>query len=398
MFAVLSRARKALRTAAVVASAGLVAACGAPMMSDLGGGGAGSGGPQIDPKQPVRVALLVPRSDSGAGTIARDLENVARLAIADLDGVNIDLAVYDTAGSPATAASAAQRAVDEGAKIILGPLRGEVAVEASKVVADEGVNVLSFSNNPSIAGGNLFVLGPTFVNTADRLMGYGRRQGLDSVAVLYSEDVPGQFGRSAIQQAAANNGIDVATTQPYPLSIDGVTSAAQNMGNVVSESGADAVFITTDATNAAMPILLQVMPENGVDPAQTQYIGLTRWDVKPELFGYPGAEGAWFTLPNQSMQQNFSSRFSAAYGTSPHPLAGLAFDGIAAVGALVKRGRSDALTGRALTQSAGFQGTGGVFRLKSDGTNERGLAVATVRNNQMVILDPAPSSFSGAGF
>ena len=170
MFAVLSRARKALRTAAVVASAGLVAACGAPMMSDLGGGGAGSGGPQIDPKQPVRVALLVPRSDSGAGTIARDLENAARLAIADLDGVNIDLAVYDTAGSPATAASAAQRAVDEGAKIILGPLRGEVAVEASKVVADEGVNVLSFSNNPSIAGGNLFVLGPTFVNTADRLM------------------------------------------------------------------------------------------------------------------------------------------------------------------------------------------------------------------------------------
>ena len=75
-----------------------------------------------------------------------------------------------------------------------------------------------------------------------------------------------------------------------------------------------------------------------------------------------------------------------------------AFDGIAAIGALVKQGRGDALTGRALTQSAGFQGTGGVFRLKSDGTNERGLAVATVRNNQMVILDPAPSSFSGAGF
>ena len=120
MFAVLSRARKALRTAAVVASAGLVAACGAPMMSDLGGGGAGSGGPQIDPKQPVRVALLVPRSDSGAGTIARDLENAARLAIADLDGVNIDLAVYDTAGSPATAASAAQRAVADQIELPAG--------------------------------------------------------------------------------------------------------------------------------------------------------------------------------------------------------------------------------------------------------------------------------------
>ncbi|MAU43842.1 MAG: penicillin-binding protein activator [Yangia sp.] len=398
MFAVLTRARKALCTAAVVASAGLLAACDVPTMTDLGGGSAGRGGPDIDPGAPVRVALLVPQSDSGAASIARDLENAARLAIADLDGVNIELAVYDTAGSGATAAAQAQRAVDEGAKIILGPLRGEVAVEASKVVADEGINVLAFSNNPSIAGGNLFVLGPTFENTADRLLGYARRQGRNKVAIMHSDDVPGQFGRNAIQQAASHNGVSVAAVQSYPLSVDGVTNAAQGMAQVASNAGADSVFITTDATNAAMPLLLQVMPENGLDPSTYQYIGLTRWDVKPELFSYPGAEGAWFTLPNQSMQQNFSARYSAAYGAAPHPLAGLAFDGIAAVGALVKQGRRDALTGRALTQSAGFQGTGGVFRLKSDGTNQRGLAVATVRNNQMVILDPAPSSFSGAGF
>ncbi|MCR8550776.1 penicillin-binding protein activator [Salipiger sp. P9] len=398
MFAVLSSARKALRTVAIVATAGLLAACDASMISDLGGSTAAGGGPRIDPNKPVRVALLVPQSDPAAASIARDMENAARLAIADLGGVPIDLAVYDTAGSPATAAAQAQRAVDEGAKIILGPLRGEAAVEASKVVADEGVNMLSFSNNPSIAGGNLFVLGPTFVNTADRLLGYAHRQGRNSVAILHSDDVPGQFGKAAIQQAASQNGVRVAAIQPYPLSIEGVTTAAQSMGRVAATSGADSVFITTDATNAAMPILLQVMPENGLNPAQVQYIGLTRWDVKPELFSYPGAEGAWFTLPNQAMQRNFSARYSNAYGAAPHPLAGLAFDGIAAIGALVEQGRNDALTGRALTQSAGFQGTGGVFRLKSDGTNERGLAVATVRNNQMVILDPAPSSFSGAGF
>jgi len=32
-----------------------------------------------------------------------------------------------------------------------------------------------------------------------------------------------------------------------------------------------------------------------------------------------------------------------------------------------------------------------------DGTNERGLAVAEVRNNTLNILDPAPRSFGGAG-
>ena len=57
-----------------------------------------------------------------------------------------------------------------------------------------------------------------------------------------------------------------------------------------------------------------------------------------------------------------------------------------------------ALTAAALTQGAGFQGTGGVFRLLSDGTNERGLAVATIRDKQLVVIDPAPKSFGGIGF
>ena len=38
------------------------------------------------------------------------------------------------------------------------------------------------------------------------------------------------------------------------------------------------------------------------------------------------------------------------------------------------------------------------LRLLADGTNERGLAVAEVRNNQVTILDAAPRSFGGAGF
>jgi hypothetical protein len=94
----------------------------------------------------------------------------------------------------------------------------------------------------------------------------------------------------------------------------------------------------------------------------------------------------------------FEGRYAAAYGEAPHPLAGLAYDGIAAIGALVARGDANALSRANLTQGQGFQGTAGIFRLLPDGTNERGLAVAEVRNNQVVVLDPAPRSFGGAGF
>jgi hypothetical protein len=94
----------------------------------------------------------------------------------------------------------------------------------------------------------------------------------------------------------------------------------------------------------------------------------------------------------------FTARYATAYGTSPHPIGGLAYDGIAAIGALVSQGNSDALTASGLTQSAGFNGVNGIFRLRADGTNERGLAVATIRDKQVVIIDPAPRSFGGAGF
>ncbi|MGB0439139.1 MAG: penicillin-binding protein activator, partial [Paracoccaceae bacterium] len=62
----------------------------------------------------------------------------------------------------------------------------------------------------------------------------------------------------------------------------------------------------------------------------------------------------------------------------------------------VLSGRRDALSTEALTQPAGFRGASGVFRLKADGTNQRGLAIAAVIDEQMVILEPAPTSFGGS--
>ena len=343
------------------------------------------------------VALLIPRTDPEAGGIAASLENAARLAIADLGDVKIDLRVYDTAGSDAQAAALAQRAVDEGAKIILGPLRASAAVEASKAVADEGVNVVSFSNNVSVAGGNLFILGATFDNTADRLMSYARRQGKGSVLIVHPQTVEGAVGKAAIQAAAGRNGVQVAGSEAFELSQNGVVSAIPRIRSAASSSGARSVFLTSSSAGA-LPLLVQLLPEAGLTSVNTQYIGLSRWDRPPQMLELPGVQGGWFAIPDENMNANFRSRYSAAYGSQPHILSGLAYDGIAAIGALVKAGKRDALTSGALTQSAGFQGVGGVFRLRPDGTNQRGLAVATVRDRQVVILDPAPRSFGGAGF
>ena len=247
-----------------------------------------------------------------------------------------------------------------------------------------------------MAGGNVFVLGQTYPNIANRLMGYARKQGKRSVVIVHSEDVPGQVGRISIEQAAAANGISVVSSEGYELSVEGVTTTARSAG--VAAANSDTIFITAEASNAAMPMLLQTLPENGADPLSVQYIGLSRWDVRPDLFSMPGAEGAWFALPDLSRQQSFAARFTAAYDSAPNPLAALGYDAVAAVAGLVKAGRRDALTARALT-SGSFNGALGAFRLNENGTNTRALAIATVSGGQMSILEPAPASLGGgAGF
>ena len=392
MFSVFAAARKP--AARIVAGLSLIwlAACDATVPgTTLGPGRA------IDPERPVPVALLVPKGSQGAAGVARSLESAARLAVADLDGVAIDLRVYDTAGSAGRAAQVAQQAADAGAAVILGPLFGDAANAAAVAVADDGVTVLSFSNNTSIAGGNLFVLGPTFENTAERLVGYAARQGKRNIVTVYPENVEGQFGRNAIRSAAASNGVAVAGEVAFPFTEQGAIAAATQVAETVRSNDADALFLTSNSAGA-LPLLAQLIPERGVDPSVTQYIGLARWDVPPQTVELPGLQGGWFARPDETLQAAFRARYEAANGEMPHPLAGLAYDGIAAIGALAESGRSDALSPRSFTRSQGFAGTGGPFRLRPDGTNERALAVATIRDRQVVIIDPAPRSFAGAGF
>ena len=105
----------------------------------------------------------------------------------DLNGVQIDLRVYGTAGNAQTAANQAAVAVNDGAAIIIGPLYAEAANAAGITAAQNGVNVLAFSNNTTIAGGNVFVLGATFDNSANRLVGFAAGQGR---CLLYTSPSP----------------------------------------------------------------------------------------------------------------------------------------------------------------------------------------------------------------
>ncbi len=379
---------KSLRITGLVFIASLLAAC-----VDTG-----NVGRRVNPNQTVKVALLVPSGSGNAQqeALAQSLINAAKLAASDLTGAKVELKVYATAGDTAQAANAAKLAVADGAKIIVGPLFAQAANAAGVAVAGRNINVLSLSNNTQIAGGNVFVLGNTFDNTANRLVTYAASKGLRNIAAVAAQNAAGQIALDAVRQATETSGAVYTGSTSYDFSPDGVVGAVQTIKSQVTSTGTQALVFSSDSAGA-LPILAQLLPENGLGPDKVQYMGLTRWDIPASTLSTSGLQGGWFTLPDTSSIAAFRARYTSNYGIAPHPLAGFAYDGVAAIGALLATGDGDALTRTKLTRSDGFAGVNGVFRLMPDGTNQRGLAIAEVRDGTAVVISPAPRGFGGPG-
>ncbi len=392
MFTIAKRITRRATLAGVVAAGLAVAAC---QPTSLGRSGPAIG-PQIDPSQPVQVALLVPGGTGNADLdwLGRSLANSARMAAADARGAKIDLRVYTTTPAEASSVEAAEKAAAEGAKIILGPLFADSANAVGNAMKDNNLNVLSFSNNADIAGGNVYVLGNTFQNVADRLVSYGVKQGLRRFLMVYENDPAGQIGAGAIETAIAQNRATLTGKQQHALSQDGIDAIIPAVSEAAKSGKIDAIFMTANQ-QAVLPYLTDKLNAAGVTSAQTQFMGLTRWDIPAARLSLPGVQGGWFALPDTTLQADFINRYRAAYGEAPHDLGSLGYDGVAAIAALVGSGNKNAVNTVGLTRPAGFTGINGVFRLRPNGTNERGMSIATINAGKVVIIDPAPRSFGG---
>ncbi len=356
----------------------------------------------VDPSKPVTVALLIPAgaNDEQRNALGKSLMNAAKLAQTDLQGVTIELRVYETAGELTTAGAAATKAVEEGADIILGPLFADATTAVAPIAAAAKLPVLSFSNNTTIAGNNVWLLGPTFDNTAQRVTSFAAGRGLTAMGIVHPEGIEGEQARDAIRTAASASGTRIVAEGAYPLSVQGISNTAGDIAKQMRASGAN-VVVFTDGPTGGLPFISESLRGLGVRANAVQFAGIQRWDVSPDALAQPGIQGGWFAAPDLVLTQRFNNRYEAAYGEQPHPLASLAYDGVAAIGALVAEAqaesRRDAFAPERLTNANGFAGVNGVFRFVEGGQNQRALAIFEIRDGEAQVLDPAQRAFPASG-
>ena len=164
----------------------------------------------------------------------------------------------------------------EGAKILVGPLFSTETAGAEPVAGAAGLNVLSFSNNTSVAGSNVFILGTSFENTADRLVAYGLSHGLRTFGVVYPAGLEGETARDAVAAAVSARGATLVGTQSYNLSVEGIQAAAVPAAAALTGAGANAVILT-DGPSGGLAFISEALRANGLtDGAVPRHAALGR--------------------------------------------------------------------------------------------------------------------------
>jgi branched-chain amino acid transport system substrate-binding protein len=341
----------------------------------------------------VKAGLILPLSGPGnAGIAGQAMRNAAEMAIAEFNSANLQLLVKDDGGTAEAARLGAQQALDEGAEIILGPLFAQSVGFVGQVARPRNVPVIAFSTDANVASSGIYLLSFLPESDVDRIVQYASSTGKHSYAALIPDNPYGTVVEAAFKQAVARRGgSQVVAIERYPHDKAAMATPIRSIAQ--ASARADALFIPDGGD--AVPDVAQALAAGGVNLKRLQLLGTGLWD-DPRIYAAPPLDGGWYAAPDGVGYRNFSARYRARYNQDPVRTATLAYDAVALVAALVKTQGPQRFSQQVLTNPSGFTGIDGLFRFRTDGTNERGLAVLRVSSAGVQTVAPALRSF-GAG-
>src|SRR3954447_19067228 len=350
-------------------------------------------GPAGPPQEPtavgsgqVKVALILPLSASGnAGVAAQSMKNAAEMALAEFQNPNIQLLIKDDGGSPQGASAGAQQAVSEGAEVILGPLFAASVPAVAQVTRSRGISVIAFSTDSSIAGRGVYLLSFLPESDVNRIVEYSAGIGKRSFAALIPDNAYGNVVEGAFKQLVGRKGGRIAAFERYGTDR---AAAARTVAQALGQ--ADALFVADDGDSVVA--VADALTAAGTNLKNIQLLGTGLWD-NPRVFASPVLHGGLYAAPDPSGFRGFASRYRTRYNGEPVRTATLTYDAVALVAALARTQGAQRFAPETLTNPSGFAGIDGLFRFRSDGTNERGLAVMKVTTSGGTPVAGSPKSF-----
>lgn len=327
------------------------------------------------------VAVIVPLTGPD-GPVGTSISNAAKLALLDTGEKSIRITVYDSAAAGG-AAGAAQRAIAEGNRLILGPLLAEDVRAAAPVARQAGVPVIAYSNDDGVAGDGVYIMGFTPDQSIGRIVSFARSRGMNRFGALVPTGLYGQRAGQAFLGAVRKSGGQLVSMETYDRSQASLLAAARRLN---AKGALDAVLIGDSSRMAAIAApVLKTGPRR---------LGTELWATDRAINRSASLRGAWFAAAPDTQFDKLVVRYRARYGKIPYRLASLGYDSVLLA---VRSARSwpvgSAFPARTLLDKDGFAGVDGSFRFDRDGIAERLLEVREVTQAGTKPVSPAGSAF-----
>ncbi|MGE0737081.1 MAG: penicillin-binding protein activator [Alphaproteobacteria bacterium] len=379
---------------------------------------------QLQPGQTVKVALILPLTGDYA-EVGQAMQRAAEIALFDVGDKRVQLVPLDDKGTPEGAADAANQAIAQNVNLILGPLLAGSVRAVRDRAATASINVVAFSTDATVAGGNVYLLSFLPEQQVARIMAQAAQQNLKRIAVLAPQTPYGTQVVKHVQDLAPRFTMSVARVAYYDVNAKDYSKeirafadydrrhgaalaarsraqsqandeasrrAAQRMKRVdaIGELDFDAVLIPEGGQR--LQLVASLLNFYEVDPGKIRYLGMGQWD-DPALKREPSVKGAWFAAPPPEARSRFVEKYRAAHKTEPPRIATLAYDAVALAAVLARNPNGPDFSAAALTNERGFSGLDGIFRFRTDGLSERGLAVLQIERDDFKVISPAPTTF-----
>ena len=381
---------------AALGSTLVLAGCNSTSTGDGFAGGLVAPGPTQAPSGDligtgnVKVALILPKSAGGqSATIAGQLRNAAELALKDFPGADVQILVKDDLGTTEGGQAAASQAIAEGAQLIIGPLNAVSARGVAGPARQAGVPVVTFTTDTSVASRGLYLIGFLPAVDVERIVGYAAAQNRKSMAAIVPDDAYGLVVEAAFREQTARAGVRAMAVERYkgdPADMQAKAAAIAKLGAQI-----DSVFVPDAAANAAQ--VVQAMYSAGLDKTRVKILGSGRWNDS-SAFAQPALAGGWFPGADAAGVDGFRARYRQTFANAdPGPLAVLGYEAVFLAAGLVRNAGARPFRDEVLLSRNGFLGVTGLFRFKTDGTSERGLAVFEIGTGSARTISQAPKQF-----
>ena len=372
-----------------------------------------------------RVGVLLPLTGE-ASKIGQGLKQSTMLALEDMNNSNLILQFYDTHSSPEGARVAAENAINQRVKMIIGPLMSTEVAAISDITRRHDIPVITFSTNEAVLLDHIYTIGLLIEEQIDRIVSYATSQGKSRFALLIPDNANGIAVAKSALAATQKRGASVVKIAFYPPETTDFSEIIRQLSDFDSRSQPikkekqRLLALVKNGDSSAKQALKKlnlketargvdfdalIIPETGgrlksaaamfgyydVFAPDVMFLGTSVWE-NTSLNNEAILNKAVYPRLSRNHNDYFNKKYMSLFGNYPNSLYAFAYDAVALSSVLARRNPSN--LEQAITNPDGFSGINGVFRFFNNGKNQHSLDIIRITPSADVVIDSAPDNFA----